>query len=82
MNERLDKEFFLQMESCGFDVFIRAFTNFMNSYDVLLIKCWNAIDHGENPSKNLMFKFRQKTVEVEKFGKIFRKRSIEMSKKK
>lgn len=80
MSQKKDKEYFLQLENKDFRDFMIAYSGLIHEYVNMLNKAMYAIDKGENPSKNHCYKMRGKTMDLEKFGKKFRERTILMDK--
>ena len=80
MGQKKGADYFKELNSKQFDLFMQDYKAAYEEYNEMLEKAWKAIVAGENPSKNHMYKMRQKTVDLEKFGKQFRERTVIMEK--
>ena len=79
-NMSSDDKFFKLIEKEEFDVFMSLYMLCFEEYERMIKRVQYCIEHGENPSKNHCYKMRQQSLILEKFGKQFRSRTIEMSK--
>ncbi len=80
-NNKHDKEFFEELAKKPFNEYMEMYMGIMHQFNQMIIKCMEAVEAGENPSKNHAYLMRQKTVDLEKFGKQFRERTVAMEKK-
>jgi hypothetical protein len=80
MGQKQDKEFYGELSKKGFHEYMEMYTGLLHEYNQMMIKCMANIEAGEQPSKNHLYKMRQKTIDVEKFGKQFRERTVAMEK--
>lgn len=76
------KEFFEESKNKEFDKFLDDYMGFITDFNYCMSRCFNYFIQGEEPSKNLLYKMRQMSVDIEKFGKIFREKTIAMDKAK
>ena len=82
MAQKEDKEFFVELSKKPFNEYMEMYTGLLHEYSQMMIKCMTAVEAGEDPSKNHMYKMRQKSIDLEKFGKEYRVRTIAMEKSK
>lgn len=80
MKNKNDAEYFRKLKELPFDEYMECYSNCMVYYNEMMFKVNFAIKAGENPSRNLRYKMRQISIDVEKFGKQFRERTIAMEK--
>ncbi len=74
------KEFWDEVKKAGFHEFMQLYTMGMHDYVTMMAKVMACVEEGEDASKNHYYKMRQKTIDLEKFGKQFRERTILMQK--
>jgi hypothetical protein len=80
MKVKQDDEYFEQLDKKPFNEFIHDYINAHAEYAKMLEKVWAAVEAGEDASKNHLFKMRGKTIDLQKFGKQFRERTVLMEK--
>ena len=81
MSDKLDKDFFDEISTQPFDKFMKEYLLCSNDFAIMMLKAMKSIEQGEEPKKNHLFRMRLKTLELEKFGKQFRSRTLAMEKK-
>lgn len=82
MLKKQDAEFFSELKKKPFNEYMEMYCGLIHEFNQMLIKAMGAIEQGEDPSRNHLYKMRQKTIDLEKFGKQFREKTIEMEKQK
>ena len=80
MSQKKGADYFKELNAKPFDAFMQDYTAAYQEYNEMLEKAWKAVVAGENPSKNHLYKMRQNSVDLEKFGKQFRERTVIMEK--
>ena len=80
MAQKQDVEFFKDLKQKPFNEYMEMYSGLLHEFNQMMIKALESIELGENPSKNHAYKMRQKTIDIEKFGKQFRERTIEIEK--
>lgn len=80
MGNKYEAEYFERLNKKHFDKFMIEYFIFYNDYMIFMNKVFKCIEQGDEPSKNHLFLMRQKSIDLEKFGKQFRDRTIEMDK--
>lgn len=68
------------LEQLDFDVFMERYDESFCNYIMMMQKVKACILKGEKPSKNHLYKMRQESLNLEKFGKIFRMKTIAFEK--
>jgi len=82
MVDKLDDEFFDRLSKQTFDKFFEAYISCFDEFGLMMTKVQKCIEFGEDPSKSHLAKMRNMTINLEKLGKKFRTKTIEMEKKK
>lgn len=77
MKNKKDAQFFKELNKKTFYEFMQEYTAIMAEYNQSFSRCNESIYEGQDPSKNHLYKMRQKSIDVEKFGKQFRERTIQ-----
>jgi len=72
MAQKKGKGFFNELSKKPFNEFMVEFCDLMHEYNGMIFKCMAAIESGEDPTRNHCYKMRQKSIDIEKFGKQFR----------
>jgi len=80
MGKKKGNEFFSELSKKPFDEFMVKFCDIMHEYNSMIFKCMAAIEQGEDPSRHHCYKMRQVSIDIEKFGKQFRERTLLMQK--
>ena len=80
MATKRTEEYFENLKKEKFHKFIIDFAHAFEEFAIDCRKCKFIADEGECVSKNFLSKMRGKTVDLEKFGKQFRLRTIAMEK--
>ena len=80
MGQKKGADYFAGVNAMPFDLFIAEYSKALVEFNEMMAKVCSAIQAGENPSKNHLYKMRGKTIDIEKFGKQFRERTVVMEK--
>ena len=80
MGQKKGADYFKELDAKPFNEFMEAYAAFIGEYVEMIEKSMVAIRAGEDPSKNHLYKMRGKTIDLEKFGKQFRERTVLMEK--
>ena len=89
MANKENEEFFKEMEKTDFCDLVNEYFLYLSSYQNMMTKLKKSYeDLEEYPNRqeaismNLCHKMRQRSMDLEKFGQIFRKRSIQIRKER
>ena len=80
MAEKKSPEFYKELDDKIFEEFMLEYALLVHDFVAMISKTTATIDEGKLPSKNSCYKMRAKTIDLEKFGKKFRERTLIMEK--
>lgn len=80
MGQKKGAHYFAGVNAMPFDLFIAEYSKALVEFNEMMAKVCNSIEGGKNPSKNHLYKMRGKTIDIQKFGKQFRERTVFMEK--
>lgn len=80
MSNKKDAEYFKALDAKPFNEFISEYASAVTEYMAMIAKVAVEHERGDEASKNHLYKMRGKTIDIEKFGKQFRERTVIMEK--
>jgi hypothetical protein len=80
MGQKKGADFFVELNKKPFNEFISDYATAVTEYMAMIAKVGLEHERGEEASKNHLYKMRQKTIDIEKYGKQFRERTVLMEK--
>lgn len=82
MANKMDKEYFEQIDEASFYSFMNQMNQCCDAYAEMVRQLLDLFDKGQQPSWNAMYLIRQVSIDVQKFGKMFREKTIDAEKRR
>lgn len=76
------EDYFLKLKKTSHHEFMKLYENLIHDYLYSIKKCNYCLEEGNDPSKLHHAKTRGLSMDLEKFGEVFRKRSLIIDKEK
>lgn len=82
MANKMDAKYFEQMDDAKFYGFIMDMNQCVTAYAEMSQRLLDQFHKGESPSWRSLYLMRQVSIDVEKFGKMFREKTLDAENKK